>query len=234
MRIKNSFYFIKRILFLSFFVFSFLVYAQSPSVIKKIRIPLWAELDAYPGLSEAQDLSLEQYDYPIKSIKEVGPFLISGMVYGWEFRYTPSDKMRNVEEILEITEIVDFSKTQNLITYAKPWIQNNRLNCWCEYTRTESQIQTYYFWSSIQNPVIHGRGTGSIYDGFDGLKNASKDALKNAIRNYYRNTIKNKPKEITGKVLIKDIPTVGIVSGQYVINLDFFLECGKITEYKVY
>ncbi len=225
---KNSFFLLFSL------IFTFSLFSQTPSVIKKIRIPLWAELDAYPGLEDAQDLSSAQYDYPIKNIKEVGPFLISGMVYGWNFTYTPSDKLRNVEEILEITEIVDFSFAKNLIVYSETWIQNNRLNCWCEYTRNESQIQNYYLWASIQNPVIHGKGYGSIYDGFDGLKNAAKDALKDAIRNYYRSAIKNKPKEITGRVLIKNEPIIGIVSGQYVINLDFFLESGKIIEYKVY
>lgn len=231
MIIKN-----KRQIFSIFLILAltFSLGAQTPSVIQKIRLPLWAELDAYPGLEDAQDVDSEQYEYSIKRLKEVGPFLLSGMVYGWKFSYTPSDKLRGVEEILEVEEIVDFSFAKGLINYTQPWIQNNRLNCWCEYSRNKDQIQNYYFWSSIQNPVTHGRGYGSIYDGFDGLQDAAKDALKDAIRNYYRNTIKNKPKEITGQVLIKDVPTIGIVSGQYVINLDFFLECGKIIEYSAF
>lgn len=208
--------------------------AQTPSIIQRIRIPIWAQLDAYPELADAQDISQGEYDYPVKSIREVGPFLISGMVYGWKFSYTPSDKLRGVEEYLEIEEIIDFSFASSLITYAQPWIQNNRLNCWCEYTRSEAEVQNYYLWSSIQNPVTHGRGYGSITEGFDGIKSAAKDALKDAIRSYYRSVIKNKPKEITGQVLIRDIPTIGIVSGQYVINLDFFLECGKIVEYRAF
>ena len=64
---------------------------------KKIHFPLWAELDAYPELAEAQDLQSEQYDYPIKRIRQIAPFLVEGMVYGWEFSYTPYDKSRGVE-----------------------------------------------------------------------------------------------------------------------------------------
>ena len=55
--------------------------------------------------------------------------------------------------------------------------------------------------------------------------------MKNAVRNYYRNLIKNKPKQITGAVLLRKTPLLGIDSGRYVINLDFFLECGTIEEY---
>lgn len=210
------------------------LFGQTPSVVRHIRIPLWAELDAYPELEEARDTDSEQYDYPVKSIREVAPFLVGGMVYGWNFSYTPSDKARGVEEYLEITEIVPSDYLKGGITYVSPWIQNNRLNCWCEYTRNDSQIQSYNLWNSIKNPVIHGRGYGELSDGFDGLKAAAFDSIKTAVREHYRAVIKNKPKEITGAVLIRDLPTIGIDAGRYVINLDFFLEYGKIIEYSVY
>ena len=208
--------------------------AQTPSVVRHIRIPLWAELDAYPELEDARNTEAEQYDYPVKSIREVAPFLVGGMVYGWEFSYTPSDKARGVQENLEIKEIVSSAYLLDGITYVSPWIQNNRLNCWCEYTRNDAQIQNYNLWSSIKNPVIHGRGYGELSKGFDGLKDSAYDSLKNAVREHYRAVIKNKPKEITGSVLIRDLPSIGIDAGRYVINLDFFLECGKIIEYTVY
>lgn len=209
-------------------------FPQTPSVVRHIRIPLWAQLDAYPELEDAQNLEAGPFDYPIKSIKEVAPYLISGMVYGWRFVYTPSDKQRGVEEYLEIEEIVPSSSFVPGITYVSPWIQEDKFNCWCEYTRNDSQIQTYNLWSSIRNPVIHGVGYGDLKKGFPGLRDAANDALKSAIRDYYRAIIKNKPKEITGSVLIRDIPTIGISSGRYIFNLDFFLECGKIIEYSVY
>ncbi len=210
--------------------------AQTPSIIQNIHIPLWAELDAYPSMIGEVDADPEagQYAYPVKSLKEIAPYIIGGMVYGWEFYYTPSDKQRNVDEILEVTEIVSSEVLKGGIEYSSPWLQDNRLNCWCSYKRDASQIQNYYLWSSIQNPIVQGRGYGSVTLGFDGIKAAANDALKNAIRNYYRNLIKNKPKAITGKVLIRDLPQIGIDAGRYVINLDFFLECGKIIQYEIY
>ena len=52
------------------------IYSQHEDFQKKIRIPLWAELDAYPGLTEAQDTSSGQFDYPINRLKTISPFLI--------------------------------------------------------------------------------------------------------------------------------------------------------------
>ena len=89
-------------------------------------------------------------------------------------------------------------------------------------------------WASIQNPVISGIGYAPVENGFDAIEEAARESLKNAIRNYYRKVIKNKPKEINGKVLIRSFPTMGIDAGRYVINLDFFLECGRIIEYTIY
>ena len=210
------------------------LFAQTPSVIRNIRLPLWAELDAYPGLEQSSDENEGQFDFPISQMKKIAPLIINGMVYGWNFVYVPSDKARGVEEYLEITEIVPADVIRGGISYASPWVSENNLNCWVEYTRTDSQVQSYNLWASIQNPVIAGIGYGSIEKGFEGIEEAARESLKAAIRNYYRKTIKNKPKEITGSVLIRKFPTLGIDSGRYVINLDFFLECGKIIEYSVY
>ena len=225
---------VRKSLFFSLIFLTSLLAAQTPSVVRNIRIPLWAEIDAYPELEDAQNLEAEEYSYPIKSLKELAPFIITGMVYGWNFVYTPSDKLRNVEEYLEITEIFPSENLKNEITYDSPWLENSRLNCWCLYQRNDVQVQNYYLWSSIQNPVIHGRGKGNLEDGFEGIRNAAYDALKNAVRSHYRNVIKNKPKQITGSVLISSSPTLGIDAGKYVINLDFFLEYDKIIQYKVY
>lgn len=222
-------------LLLCFFLFyGGRLYSQVPSVIQHIRIPLWAELDAYPELLEPQDLESAQYDFPISRIRELGPFLVSGMVYGWEFSYFPSDKARNVEESFELTSLMASDLEIYNITYSDPWVQDDRLNCWCEYSRTTEQVRNYNLWNSIQNPSIQGIGYGKIKDGFDGIKTACEDAVKNAVRNHYRSKIKNKPKEITGRILIKSEPLLGIDSGQYVMKLDFFLEYGKIIEYLMY
>ena len=82
--------------------------------------------------------------------------------------------------------------------------------------------------------MIQGHGLGKIENGFDGIQEAGKNALKQAVRSYYRGEIKNKPKEISGSVLIRRPPLVGITEGQYSIFLDFFLEKDRIVKYTAY
>jgi len=225
----------KLILILFILIFSSALFAQTPSVIELIRLPVWAALDAYPESEEASKQRDNIYSYPVSQLKKTAPFILSGMVYGWNFVYVPYDKARGVEEYFEITEIQSFEPFANQIEYTLPTIEDTtRLHCWCEYRRNTFQIQNYYLWSSIQHPVIKGRGYGNISDGFDGFTEAVKDAMKSAVREHYRKIEKNKPKEITGSVLIKDVPLTGVTSGRYVINLDFFLEYGRIIQYRSY
>lgn len=208
--------------------------AQTPSFVENIRIPLWAELDAYPGLAEAGDLSAGVFDFPISRMRLTAPYIIEGMVYGWNFTYTPSDILRGVKEFFEIEPVQPDKSYLRGITYKEPWIGDNRLNCWIEFSRTEEMVKVYNMWASINHPVVNGRGAGKISSGFDGITDAVTNAVKDAVRTYFRGNIRNKPKEISGKVLIRGEPSFGIRSGEYVIQLDFFLETDRIIQYTVY
>lgn len=219
--------------FFTILAFSVCVFfSQSPINLESIRIGVWAELDAYPELYEKNDDILK---HTKDRIRDLSIFLMEGMVYGWKFVYTPSDKLRGVEEYLEVVPLKPFNQVdKDKIIYSDTFFEENRVNVWCNYERTEFQIQNYKFWSGINHPVIQGRGLGKISDGFDGIQTASKNALKEAVRAHYRGELKNKPKEISGSVLIRQPPQIGITEGQYAIFLDFFLESDRIIKYTTY
>ncbi len=224
---------IKKIIFFAALAVQFsLLLAQSPVNPGTIRFAVWAELDVYPGLYEEND---DLFFYTRTRIKNLSEFLMEGMVYGWKFVYTPSDKLRGVEEYLEVEPVQAFTQAdKDKIRYSDLYFEENKVTVWCEYDRTEYQIQNYKLWSGIQNPVIKGRGLGKISDGFEGINEAARNALKEAVRARYRAEIKNKPKEISGSVLIRNPPLVGITEGQYAIFLDFFLERDRIIKYTTY
>ena len=206
-------------------------FSQMPDIIEHIRIPLWAELDAYPALAEAQDSSAGVFDYSIARLKTLAPFIIGGMVYGWNFNYTPSDKLRGVEEYVDFSPVQELGEAERNIAYTKPWVEEDKVYCWVEFTRTEAMIRNYYLWASITNDAVHGTGYGKISDGFDGITDAVRNAIKDAVRAYFRTKIKNKPKEIRGRVLLRREPLIGIDAGRYKVQLDFFLETDKIVPY---
>lgn len=210
---------------------AFYIFAQTPDFSENIHIHVWSELDAYPESEEAKDTHSEIFAYSIERIKEVSPFLINGMVYGWNFSYTPSDKLRNVEEYFEISSIASIDAEKNPITFKNPWIQDNLVHIWAEYSRTPEEIWSYRTWSSINIKKTQGTGKGAVSKGFEGIEEATTNCMKDAVRNHYRPLIKNKPKEITGKIIISKSPNIGITQGQYSVKLDFFLETDRIIKY---
>lgn len=206
-----------------------------------VRFALWAELEAYPGLfdSDKGDTSFTEEDkkwlFPVARMKKTAPFIIEGMVYGWNFSYTPYDKTRGVSEYFEFTPIHEFTEEEKAgIHYRKPWIEDSKLFAWVEYDRTESQRYNLSVWNSVTNPKIRGLGYAKLTEGFDGIQKASGEAMKNAVREHMRKLIKNKPKEITGRLLICESPSIGIDSGRYVVTLDFFIESTKIIKYQTF
>ncbi len=211
-----------------------LLFPQELAQDERIQVMLWADLDAYPETAAAEKEAHPSdavFDYPVRRLKELAPYLITGMVYGWNYSYTPSDRLRGVSEYFESTEIYPLGDAVRNIVYKTPWIENNRLYSWVEFTRSEPMIKYLDYWKSIVHPRIHGTGNGKVMDGFDGVQSACREAVKNAVREYYRQVIKDKPKKITGKVLISGVPRLGMDSGRYVVELDFFLETGTIIKY---
>ena len=213
--------------------------AQETSFQRKIRLPLWAELDAYPGLVESGSAESGKFNYnqgifdhAIGQMKKLTPFLLNGMIYGWEFDYTPSDKLRGVPEYFEVREIKPFDGDAKKIHYEQPWFDQSKVHCWANFERDDAMVASWKQWSDVRNPRILGIGGGRVSKGFEGIEEAAQNALKDAVRNYYRKILRNKPKQITGKVLINKIPAILIKSGEYQLQLDFFLETGIIKEYQ--
>ncbi len=207
------------------------MHPQELSFQRKIRLPLWAQLDAYPGL-EKPDYDAGVFDHAIRQMKKLTPYLLNGMVYGWEFDYTPSDKLRGVAEYFEVKEIRSFEDESKKIYYEQPWFDQSKVHCWANFERDEGMIQSYNQWADVKNPRIMGIGGGKISKGFAGIQDAAQNALKDAVRTYYRKLLRNKPKQITGRVLINKIPAILINSGEYQLQLDFFLETSIIKEYQ--
>lgn len=206
--------------------------SQVPSQDRIIRFHLWASTESFPGIEAVPD---NEIAFAVSKIKEISPFLTSGMVYGWNFDYTPSDKARNVKEYFEFTPIQELTQNEiNSIHYAKPWIEDSKLNCWVEFIRSESQISYFKSWQLIQAVKINGKGRAKLSEGFEGIQKACGEAIKNAVRDYERKWIKNKPKEISGKVIMNQPPKIGIEAGHYVVTLDFFMESDRIIEYKTF
>ena len=191
-----------------------------------------AHTNAFTASATAEDLT--PFSFAINRTKEIAPLLLGGMIDGWTFDYTPSDKARNVGEYFEFAEVRPFNAKINHISYKTPQVKDGKLISWANCSRTQSQQLAYERWASITHPKISGHGASPVEQELEGIKKACGEAVKNAVREYWRKIEKNKPKEICGTVLLIGNPRIYISEGQYVVDLDFFLETDRIVLYSYY
>lgn len=159
---------------------------------------------------------------------------MEGLLYGWNFDYTPYDKKRGVKEYWEFSEVRKFDSSINRLEYHNPVPKDGKLLSWVYCDRTPAQQLEYKRWTSIIHPKVKGCGSASVQDGFEGIKQACSNAAKNAVREYWRTMEKNKPKEISGTLLLIRDPRIFIKNGRYEVDLDFFLETDRIVPYTYY
>lgn len=197
-----------------------------------LRVEIWSLLETEPGREiESSDVF---YEHSVNELKKLAPFILEGMIFGWDFTYTPSDNLRNVDESFECTPKSPFQRGDPRLSFKDPRIENERFYVWLEYVRSPVMLAQRKAWDSVVYPKISGTGIGRLSEGTQGIIKAYEQALKQAVRSFAQGLEKNKPKEIQGSVLLIKTPRLYIDSGFYTADLDFFLQVGKIIPYALY
>ncbi len=236
----NRFFLSRRLLFLCVTLLGFPVSAGDTAAV--LRFPVWVMLEAYPGLEQAAEREGAVSDasassllaYPIGELKKLAPFIIEGMVYGWNFSYTPSDRARGVDEYFSFEPVARLSASDPSVSYTDVRIEDERLICWVEFRRGPDALRWSRHWESVVYPKVNGRGQGNVSDGTGGIMEAYGQALLDAVRRYARSIEKNKPKEITGSVLLTESPRMYIDGGKYCADLVFYLDITEIIPYRIF
>lgn len=215
-------------------VFSRGAFAQVRPNQQNIKFPLWVLVDGVPSLEEKTDESVNgPWALAAEKLRAVAPFVLTGMVYGWDFVYTPSDAKRKVDEFFSFEPVKEIFIGDPLISFSEPTVDEHgaKLNVWVEYARTDLQYELRKHWDTVSFEKIQGEGSAYVWFGTDGLKDAYKEAVKNGVRAYAQKIEKNKPKEISGRVLLADKPLVGVQSGRYVVKVKLILNLQEVIHY---
>ena len=208
-------------------------FSQNNTSSELLRFPLWYVMAEDPTLFDNTDAPKSELENAKNNLQELAPFFIEGLVYGWNFSYTPSDMLRGVSEYFEIIPIVALPNEDYYYRFTDPNFQedSSKIEVWIEYDLTPKMMLVRQRWFDAAYPTISGKGSASVFDGVESIPVATELAAKSAIREYARTLVKNKPKEINGQILLTDLPRYYIDAGNYVTDLDFFLKVSKIVEY---
>ena len=206
-----------------------LSYAQDGT----ISLRLWCELE--PMVQENEDYPLSTEQAQQRTLEEARAIL-SGMIYGYRFRYTPGDSIRQLDEEFSLNPVAEILWGDPNLQIADAWIKDSLLFVKVTYRLEDFQTSRRRAWSSNSVEVSSGVGSHSVFTATspEGKQNALREALNNAVREALRSVVFNKPREVTGEILIWNPPDTVIQSGTYTTQADVKLRVKEIRSYSLF
>ncbi len=196
-----------------------------------LSIEIWTEVQPM-SFSPDADNTLNETD-AYRQLFEEARLIFSGMIYGYEFAYVPSDKARGVPEFLDVKPVAEIAPGDKNLRYVTGELADNRLYGRFTYALQKFQSARRESWQTIAVPAEFGRGEGKVWSG-GGKKASREQAIKEALRNYLRPRIFNKPREIRGEALFLEGPTMSIQAGMYVSTVTVKVKIKEIVPYSVH
>jgi hypothetical protein len=205
----------------------------SNAQVSPISLRLWCELE--PMVQENQDYPLSTEEAQRRALEEARGIL-SGMIYGYRFRYTPGDRIRKIDEEFTITPVAEIRWGDPNMQIADAYIKDSLLFLKVNYALEDFQLARRRAWSSNAVEASSGVGSHSVFTAAspEGKKRALEEALKNAVREALRPVVFNKPREVSGEILIWNEPHTVIQSGAYTTQADIKLRVKEIRSYSLF
>lgn len=150
-----------------------------------------------------------------ESLLAEAQYVFSGMIYGFTFVYTPSDRARSVEQVFRLEPLAVIPWGDDRLSVSDTRGEGYRTYGRFRYRLSDDQAARVAAWASSAVPAHGGEGSSSITGGRDAKYAAIEDACRETIRDYLRTKVYNKPREIRGQVTFAEPPRVRLTAGGY-------------------
>lgn len=160
--------------------------------------------------------------------------VLSGMIYGYRFAYTPSDRARGIADRFELTPLGEIVWGDPRLSVAWVQRQEQRLAARIAYDMADFQAARRRAWGTNTLPTASGRGDYSLLAGAGARQAALSAAIEQAIRDHARGRMDNKPRELRGDVVIWEPPYTIVGPGTYVTTVKVKLRIDEVLPYRVF
>lgn len=192
---------------------------------KTVSATVWVYTEQTPGNTAY---------VPEEELQRLARFVLSGMVFGWRFDYTPADSARRVSEYFSLVPIAEIPAGSARLSFSCTETSGPRQYCRAEYIPDAAAANGSAFWNSVLFRSCKGRGSGERIAETGGIFQAYENAVKNAVHEYARTQEKNKPKEIRGEIKFKQEPRLFTDSGRFVVDAEFLIHIRETVPYTVF
>ena len=176
----------------------------------RVFIRPWVELEPVFRIEPEYPIPLEKAG---QWVLEEARTLLSGMVYGWTFSWTPSDAARKVADRFDLVPVAEIPWGSDRLVVRQTRVEEARLFAQVFYTMNPAEQLRRESWAGAVVDAATGIGEAPAMKGRQAKAEALANAIKDAVRNQLHTRILNKPRQISGAVVLWDDPQVCVASG---------------------
>jgi hypothetical protein len=191
----------------------------------------WCELE--PMFRDDEEYPLPEEE-AVKRVLEEARYVISAMLYGFRFVYTPYDAKRQIDEFFTLDAVATIPWGDPSLIINSSRVENKKLLVNIRYRVNEYQEPWLRSWESVALATSSGMGAKPMYVGYGQRLAAIEDALREAVRAYLRGIVYNKPREVRGTLVLKKKPVIRIESGNYLVSVQIALQLDEIVPYTAF
>ncbi len=191
----------------------------------------WVELEPL--------VRIDQTEYPIpaavaeRKVLEEARFLLSGMVYGWFFDYTPANRARGVQEIFTLTPIAQIPWGSARLRVIETGTADEKLWARTSYSMDDAESARRSSWESSTAALAQGEGQAEVMKGPEAKGLSFQDAVRDAIRRDLRTRYFDAPRRIRGDVVLWDDPLASVRSGMYRTAVKVKIMVREVVPYRI-
>jgi hypothetical protein len=161
-------------------------------------------------------------------------YTLSGMIYGWNFVYTPEYADRGVTRYFALEPVAGIPWGDPRLSLRAVQGGENTLYGQIDFRLSPTDLSRLDAWNDLAVARSVGIGGAPLQQGLTGKLTAIEEAIHQAIRDYLRSVTFNRPREVVGSVILERPPRIRTVSGTYEAQVRARIHIDEIVEYRVF
>jgi hypothetical protein len=204
-----------------------------------LRGQVWVELEPRPGQFVDNPGPPDMQTLRRRALEEASLFF-SAMVYGWSFHYDIGERVRGIDEELEL-------EPQGAIAWGDPGLfatdaglRDQRFYVWADFRPNDAQLRRLHTWKTGTVRSAQAIGYGplggpvELSDWVTIKQAALEDAARAAIRAMLRGSERNRPKSAEGLISLADFPSFRMDAGQWAASCRFRVKVTEVVPFAAY
>jgi hypothetical protein len=203
--------------------------AQVPGQV--LRAEFWADREPVPSADDPWPVTPE---IARRRILDEAAWVYSGVVYGFDYEYTPYDKARGLEERFTLAALGSISPEALVLKPGAKALSDYDIRVYVEYGPDEGQAAQMESYRRDPWKGSQGIGKADVLQGIAGRDEAYRDALRAAVRAFLQGLEPNKPRQAKGRVVFERIPSLKVSGGYYVVQARVRVMVEEVLPYRLY